>query len=113
MIKQLRDLIIAALGCAGIMVLVAGFVPVATTAAADDDNTVIEDTYVSPLDLNGSDESVKEQSNSGFDTPGPVTVQPEYYNSTQSDSSNTDSSGSDSESSSDSETTTDSGGEGE
>jgi hypothetical protein len=73
-----------------------GSAPFTASAFADDDNSVIEDTYVAPLDLNGSDEDVHEQASSGFDTSGPVVVQPDYYNSTQPDS--TDSSGNDSSS---------------
>jgi|WetSurMetagenome_2_1015567.scaffolds.fasta_scaffold292861_1 hypothetical protein len=67
----------------------------ATPALADDDESVIEDTYVAPLDLNTSDEDVHEQGSSGFDTAGPVVVEPDYYDSTQpdTDDSDTDDSG--------------------
>jgi len=79
-------------GC--LLALGIAIAPLATPALADDDEGVIEDTYVAPLDLNTSDEDVHEQGSSGFDTAGPVVVQPDYYDSTQSDSSD---SGSDDE----------------
>jgi hypothetical protein len=66
-----------------------------TPALADDDESVIEDTYVAPLDLNTSDEDVREQGSSGFDTAGPVVVEPDYYDSTDPESS--EDSGSDEE----------------
>jgi hypothetical protein len=81
----------------GLALLLAGclFVPgvmsLGTPAIADDDEGVIEDTYIAPLDLNGSDEDVREQGSSGFDTPGPVVVDPDYYDSTEPDSSDDDS----------------------
>ena len=80
-------------GC--LLMLGTGIAPLATPAFADDDESVIEDTYVAPLDLNTSDEDVREQGSSGFDTAGPVVVEPDYYDSTESDSSDTSDSGSD------------------
>ncbi len=68
-----------------------GMAPMATPALADDDESVIEDTYVAPLDLNTSDEDVHEQGSSGFDTAGPVVVEPDYYDSTDTDSDDSDS----------------------
>jgi hypothetical protein len=80
-------------GC--VLALGVGITPLATPAMADDDESVIEDTYVAPLDLNTSDEDVHEQASSGFDTAGPVVVQPDYYDSTQPDSEDTTDSNSD------------------
>lgn len=75
-------------GC--ILALGAGIAPLATPALADDDESVIEDTYVTPLDLNTSDEDVRDQGSSGFDTAGPVVVEPDYYDSTDPDSESDD-----------------------
>ncbi len=86
-------LVIVLGGC--ILALGVGMAPLATPALADDDEGVIEDTYVAPLDLNTSDEDVHEQGSSGFDTAGPVVVEPDYYDSTQPDTDDSTDSDSD------------------
>jgi hypothetical protein len=54
---------------------VAFFVIPAAPAAADDD----DDIYVAPLDEEGSDEALREEASSGFDTPGPFYIDEEDY----------------------------------
>ena len=51
------------------------FVLPAAPAAADDD----DDIYVAPLDEDGSDEALREEASSGFDTPGPFYIDEDDY----------------------------------
>jgi len=53
----------------------------APPAVADDD----DDIYVAPLDEEGSDESLREEAGSGFDTPGPFYIDEEDYNAGSSE----------------------------
>jgi hypothetical protein len=47
----------------------------APPAVADDD----DDIYVAPLDEEGSDEALREEAGSGFDTAGPYYIDEEDY----------------------------------
>jgi hypothetical protein len=51
------------------------FVLSAAPAAADDD----DDIYVAPLDEDGSDEALREEAGSGFDTAGSFYIDEEDY----------------------------------
>lgn len=54
---------------------------IAVNAAADD-----EDIYVSPLDEDGSDETLSEEASSGFDTEGSFYIDgDDYYSGTSDD----------------------------
>jgi len=51
----------------------------APARAEDADGDGYEDVYVAPLDESGSDEAVREEAGSGFDTAGPVTIGEDDY----------------------------------
>jgi hypothetical protein len=57
------------------------FVLPAAPAAADDD----DDIYVAPLDEGGSDEALREEAGSGFDTPGSFYIDEDDYNAGSSE----------------------------
>ncbi|MGQ9706897.1 MAG: hypothetical protein ACUVWP_07880 [bacterium] len=63
-------------------VMSAIFLLTATPAVADDDednDSVIDDTYVAPTDYSGSDEQIREEAGSGFDTTGPIYIDEDDY----------------------------------
>ena len=62
-------------------VAAAFFVLSATPAAADEE----EDIYVAPLDEEGSDEALREEAGSGFDTSGPFYIDEEDYDAGSSE----------------------------
>lgn len=88
--KRFINVLTAALRCGALLVLGLFFMLPATPALAEDGESVIDDTYIAPLDEDGSDESLREQGGSGFDTPGPVSVDEDYYNDTESGSDDGD-----------------------
>jgi hypothetical protein len=81
--KWLKCLFMSMLACSALLVLGVSFILTATPAIADDDEgdeSVLDDTYVAPTDFSGSDETLREEAGSGYDTPGPIYIdENDYY----------------------------------
>lgn len=81
--ERLKSWFIFFISFGALLVVGLNFLLTATPAIADDDEdegSAIDDTYVAPTDFSGSDEQLREEGQSGFDTPGPIYIdENDYY----------------------------------